>query len=93
MLDFVRAQDKHGEFHGMQMVLTNLMRELKEFKPKKLVFLQGANDAARHPLSEFSERLDALILMLKKAESEGWLSLSRIIWVTAPTRAYLLSPL
>lgn len=55
----------YGEFHGMVLVEDEAMGQLVTYRPRALVMLQGANDAARDTVAKYEERLRRYLGHLK----------------------------
>jgi hypothetical protein len=97
----LRAQGEReasSDYHGMTMVNKNLFNELRLHKDREnlkfqnVVILQGANDAARHSIEAFREKMKQFIedvIKFNKTPNESeQFKLKRLVWVTAPTRHY-----
>lgn len=83
----LRGQHSHwsGEFHGMPLVQESALRQLRAYKPRALVMLQGANDAARDSISVFEGRLRTYLGDLKARTAEPGIHSSR--FRRAPSRS------
>lgn len=55
----------YGEFHGMILVETEAIPQMLRYKPKVVVMLEAANDAARDTVALFEERLRRFLNDLK----------------------------
>lgn len=84
----IRGQHEHGEFHGMTVVEKHAMEEVLQWKPRVVVMLQGANDAARDTVAMFETRLRPFLAQLKEAVEKKEVPLEKFVWINAPTRHY-----
>jgi hypothetical protein len=96
----LRAQGAHSEFHGLPTMLdkAGASHEIRSWRPRSVVHLQAANDAARDTLANYRQRLarySAQLAALQAGEavpeSEAAPAAAlraRLVWITAPVRHY-----
>jgi len=87
----LRAEQRElrgSELHGMSVMGTDGLNELRNNNPHTLVMLQGANDPARDTLPRFEQRLGDFLRSVRADLDRGDLTTRRTVWITAPTRHY-----
>ena len=86
---YLKGQGEHSEWHGFSTMLDHgsVRGELERFKPRVLVHMQVANDAARDTFAEFKRRLGEYTVLLQELYPTP-VSLPRMLWVTVGARHY-----